>query len=301
MTYTAEESWLRLEGRLRDPRARRLCGFAVWTPKGFDWVYRRFIREPVEGYALIQAKPFENRHVLDKIPDYYDRLKRSYDERFFAQEVMGEYLNVAAGRVYDSFDRKRNLRTMEADGYEPLLWAMDFNVDPMCSVVAQKVGNELRVLDEIVLRRATTQEACEEFHFRYRFHAARLVVYGDASGARRQTSGSSDYEVVRNFFAREGFRKVEFRVPTVNPAVRDGVVLVNAKLRSATEETELYLDPRCKETIVDLEEVMYKPDSMVIDKDRDPRRTHLTDALGYLVWQECRARAPFGEQGNSLL
>ncbi len=44
LTYTQEEAWLRLEGRLRDPRAARLCGFAVWTPKGFDWVYRRFVR-----------------------------------------------------------------------------------------------------------------------------------------------------------------------------------------------------------------------------------------------------------------
>ena len=24
---------------------------------------------------------------------------------------------------------------------------------------------------------------------------------------------------------------------------------------------------------------------MIIDKTKDPRRTHLSDALGYLVWQ----------------
>jgi hypothetical protein len=42
LTYAPEGAWLRLEGRLRDPKAKRLCGFAVWTPKGFDWVYRRF-------------------------------------------------------------------------------------------------------------------------------------------------------------------------------------------------------------------------------------------------------------------
>ena len=24
----------------------------------------------------------------------------------------------------------------------------------------------------------------------------------------------------------------------------------------------------------------------MIDKERDPKRTHLSDALGYLVWQE---------------
>ncbi len=52
LTYTVEDAWLRLEGRLRDPKATRLCGFAVWTPKGFDWVYERFIARRVEGYEV---------------------------------------------------------------------------------------------------------------------------------------------------------------------------------------------------------------------------------------------------------
>src|SRR5579885_444417 len=65
LTYTSEEAWVRLEGRLRDPKASRLCGFAVWTPKGFDWVYERFIAEPVEGYETVVATPFENRFLLD--------------------------------------------------------------------------------------------------------------------------------------------------------------------------------------------------------------------------------------------
>ena len=43
LTYTPEAAWLRLEGRLRDPKAQRLCGFAVWTPKGYDWVFRKFV------------------------------------------------------------------------------------------------------------------------------------------------------------------------------------------------------------------------------------------------------------------
>src|SRR5262245_60575245 len=55
LTYTQEESWLRLEGRLRDPLATRLCGFAVWTPKGYDWVWRRFIADRVQGYEVIHA------------------------------------------------------------------------------------------------------------------------------------------------------------------------------------------------------------------------------------------------------
>ena len=80
LSYTSPEAWLRLEGRLRDPKAQRLCGFAVWTPKGFDWVYRKFVENPVEGYDVTIAAPFENRYLLEKVPDYYERLRRSYDE-----------------------------------------------------------------------------------------------------------------------------------------------------------------------------------------------------------------------------
>ena len=115
LTYTQEEAWLRLEGRLRDPRATRLCGFAVWTPKGYDWVYRKFISDPVRGYAAVLAKPFENRHLLGKIADFYERLKDSYDEKFYQQEVLGSYLSMDGGRVYSAFDRKEHVREVKVN------------------------------------------------------------------------------------------------------------------------------------------------------------------------------------------
>jgi phage terminase large subunit len=301
LTYTAEEAWLRLEGRLRDPMAKRLCGFAVWTPKGFDWVYKRFIRAPVAGYDVVIARPYENRFVLDKVPDFYDRLKESYDARFFEQEVLGEYLNVQAGAVYQSFTRARNVKGLELDGGSALFWALDFNVDPMSSVVAQKRGEEMLVLDEIVLNRASTTEACEEFHTRYPNHQAGVVIYGDASGQRLQTAGTTDYRIIRDFFRKTAYGYVKFQVPASNPSVRERVALVNAKLFSANEEVRLFVDPRCKGLITDLEEVTFKSDSSVIDKDRDTKRTHLSDALGYLVWQECRPRATYGEQSRRLI
>src|SRR5437588_1794731 len=85
LTYTPEQAWLRLESRLRDPLAKTLCGFAAWTPKGFDWVYRRFVRNPVEGYQTILAKPNENRYLLEQVPDFYERLKSSYDPLLYEQ------------------------------------------------------------------------------------------------------------------------------------------------------------------------------------------------------------------------
>ena len=300
LTYTAEEAWLRLEGRLRDPEAKQLCGCAVWTPKGFDWVYRKFIRNRVEGYDVVLARPYENRHVLDSIPDFYDRLKSSYDARFFEQEVLGEYLNVQAGVVYRGFNRARNVKTVEVDRALPLYWALDFNVDPMSSIVAQKNGNEVWVLDEIVLSRASTGEACDEFHARYPDHPAGVVIYGDASGQKLQTAGTTDYQIIKKYFRQTAYNSIKFRVPASNPSVRERIALVNAKLCSAAEEVQLLVHPRCKGLIMDFEEVTFKPDSGVIDKDKDPKRTHLSDALGYLIWQECRPKVDFGEQNRRL-
>ncbi len=301
LTYAPEGAWLRLEGRLRDPKADRLCGFGVWTPKGFDWVYRRFISDPKPGYEAIQAGPHENRFLLAEIPDYYERLKGSYDDKFYQQEVLGQYLSMTGGLVYHTFDRKDHVADLATDPYQPLLWALDFNVDPMSSVVAQISRGHVKVLDEIVLRRATTNDACARFAESFGGHAAGIVVYGDASGNSLQTTGSSDYQIMREFFKSSGRVRVEFRVPTANPLVRDRVSLMNAKLRPASGEIQLRVNGRCKELIKDFEQVSYKEDRCVIDKERDRSRTHLSDALGYLVWQECRPMQQIGYRQERLL
>jgi phage terminase large subunit len=301
LTYAPEAAWLRLEGRLRDPKAKRLCGFAVWTPKGYDWVHRRFISDPKPGYEVIQAKPFENRFLLHEIPDYYERLKGSYDERFYQQEVLGQYLHMRGGLVYHAFDRADHVADLRVDPNLPLLWALDFNVDPMSSVVAQIHRGRIWALDEIVLRHASTDEACVRFHASFGGHAGGIVVYGDASGNSPQTTGSSDFQIMRDFFRANGRVPIMFRVPKMNPHVRDRVNLMNAKLRPASGEIQLLVHPRCKELIKDFEQVAYKEDTNLIDKERDRSRTHLSDALGYLAWQECRPVAPIGYQPQRLL
>lgn len=301
LTYTSEEAWLRLEGRLRDPKASRLCGFAVWTPKGYDWVHERFIAKGVEGYETTVAQPFENRFLLEQIPDYYERLKASYDERFYQQEVLGQYLDLHAGRVYFGFERERNVAKTEIDPARPLLWALDFNVDPMSSVIAQVKDGKVTVLDEIVLSRASTYHACEEFERRFPEHRAGLTVYADASGAKMQTTGKTDLAILREFLRGDRYGEVQFKVPKSNPAVRERVMLMNVKLAEDGGAAPVRIDPRCRELVKDFEQVTYKENSQVIDKERDSRRTHLSDALGYLVWQECRGGMMPGERGQRIV
>jgi len=290
LTYTAEDAWLRLEGRLRDPKARRLCGFGVWTPKGYDWVYKKFVHRPKPQYEAVLAKPNENRYLLEKVPDFYERLASSYDARFYEQEVLGRYLSLDGTRVYSAFDRRLHISRQAYSPKQALLWGLDFNVDPMCSVVVQRFGAAFHVIDEIVLRHATTQMACEEFLKRYP-KAAAVEIYGDAAGYHAQTTGSSDYDVIKDYFRANSATRAHYHVATSNPKVRDRINHVNGLLQSASGDIRLYVNESCAGLIEDFEQVHYKASSNQIDKDRDRMRTHLSDALGYLL---CEASKPAG-------
>lgn len=301
LTYAREEAWLRLEGRLRDPKARRLCGFAVWTPKGFDWVYKRFIRNRVNGYDTILAAPFENRYLLNAVPDFYERLKDSYDAKLYEQEVRGEYLSAAGNLVYDAFDRQVNVLTTDIIGNLPLLWSLDFNVDPMSSVVAQIRDQTVYVVDEQSLQRVGTLDACERFYETYGDHPGGIEIYADATGARMQTSGTSDHQMIREFFTQRCRGAYRFRVGRSNPPVRDRVRLVNRLLRDANGTSRLFVAERCRGLIRDFEEVRYRGDSSEVDKASDPSLTHLADAAGYLLWAEFGPKPSAGEQAQRLL
>jgi hypothetical protein len=106
----------------------------------------------------------------------------------------------------------------------------------------------------------------------------------------------SDYAMVKQYFEVHSALDVEYRIPKSNPSVRERINMTNTKLRSARGDIGLLIDRKCKELIQDFEQVCYKGDTGQIDKDKDRMRTHVSDALGYLIWQECRPLGPIGEQ-----
>jgi hypothetical protein len=107
--------------------------------------------------------------------------------------------------------------------------------------------------------------------------------------------------MVEEEFSVTSYLEAKLRVPKSNPSVRDRIHLVNTKLKSARGDIGIQIDEKCKELIMDFEQVCYKGDTGQIDKDRDRMRTHVSDALGYLIWQECRPLAPIGEQSTRML
>jgi hypothetical protein len=131
VTYCKRDAWQRLEARLRDPNAKSPRMFGVWTPNGFDWVYQRFISpQKIDDHQAIRAAPGENLAMLSRRPQYYTQLKNSYDDLFYQQEVLGEYLNTKAGRAYQAWSAAGEDSSLRFDPNHGLLWTLDFNVDP---------------------------------------------------------------------------------------------------------------------------------------------------------------------------
>jgi hypothetical protein len=234
------------------------------------------------------------------------------DERTFRQEFKASFENRTEGLVYYAYDRSANIRKAEFNPRLPVFWSLDFNVNPMCSVIGQRDGDRVRVLDEIVLADSNTPAACDEFLKRtsgWRSHyngAVQLDVYGDATGNGRASSASrTDWQIVKEVLASRGNGFVRlFHVPKVNPAVKDRVNCMNAVLRNTVGENRLSVDPGCQQLILDFERVRWKTDasgSSLGDLDKsDPARTHVSDALGYMVASEFSMRSKGGHMPGML-
>ena len=163
----------------------------------------------------------------------------------------------------------------------PLFWALDFNVDPMCSVIGQRDDEMVYILDELVLPDSNTLAACEEFLKRAESWVCnsnlpiQLKLYGDAAGQAQSSSASrTDWQIVREFFERyRHYCQTSFLVGSSNPLVKDRTNCVNARLLNQAGLRRLFIDPRCKKLIQDLEhlEPAISELSLVESTDRSVR------------------------------
>ena len=232
----------------------------------------------------------------------------------YRQEFEAEFTSIGENRAYYSFSSAKNVVANEFDYYRPIIWTIDFNVNPMCMLLMQRSGDSVYVFDEIVIQPdANTERACQAFYNRVRPYIIKnprpisVEVYGDASGHQRRTAGSAtDWTLIRNFFSRTNPHFwPSIRAITHNPPVRDRVNCVNSRLQNALGEPAIFIDPKCRELIRDLEEVTWALDSSGQPRSdlnkSDRARTHSSDALGYYIAQAFPLRSLCGHNPSGRL
>jgi hypothetical protein len=240
------------------------------TPLGFNHFYQLFSDAQTKpGWAAFHFPTQEGGFVTSA---ELDLLRSTMDPKTYAQELEARF-EPQENRVYFAFARELNVRELTPSGAYRLLVGLDFNVDPMTAVVAQKIGNECYVYDELVLRNSNTPEMMQALSSRY---PQKGLVHPDPTGAARKTSaqaGVTDHAIVEQF---------GWDIYPMKPyPIANRINAVNGMLRNAKGRARLFIDPKCKHLIRALEGVTYKEGTRIPDKSVGIE--HAADALGYLV------------------
>ena len=95
----SEEVFLTLLGRLRAVENPQ-C-WITGNPLGHNWIWHRFIHDPVPGNIIFNAKTEENIHNLPE--GYVDSLKNNYNEIWINRYLYGSW-DAFEGQIYPDFE-----------------------------------------------------------------------------------------------------------------------------------------------------------------------------------------------------
>ncbi|BAS59849.1 hypothetical protein NIES2135_21060 [Leptolyngbya boryana NIES-2135] len=204
-------------------------------------------------------------------------------------------------RPYEKFNRATHgLRGQDAIdfSYDPNLdlhISFDWNRSPACAVAAQVRGNEVFAIAEWYLDNSDTFRLTEAVGswIKSLGHRNTIHVHGDATG-RNQTANSTQsnwdifWATMRRLELKSQCRK---RYKDANPPEQERVISVNYLFMS---DRAFVLVEKCDRLVQDFENVQWTPDGK-IDKKRDARLSHISDAYGYLVHD----LFPYRQQGRS--
>lgn len=192
----------------------------------------------------------------------------------------------------------------------PVIWTLDFNINPMSSFVIQQAPQEYPdewwVVDEFYIFTVSTEWICQEFISRYGIGGLRLSqegketgiiggleVYGDWTGHNRSgTNLKSHYGIIQEMLrSTPGLRIMVQSTDIASPV--DRLNLTNQMffdLKSGSKRRFLKFAPRCVNGVRECGVMPRRPGTFEKDKsDRVQQQlglSHLGDALECWVWKK---------------
>ena len=275
----ADSAWKKIIARMSTvwPTREQNTIDVTTTPEGFNWVYRKFVKElaanPAQRplYGIVHASTRDNAKNLPK--DYIPSLRESYPANLVDAYIDGLFVNLTSGNVYPNFSRHLSHTSEIIRPGEALHIGMDFNINRMAAAVFVIRDGEPLLLDELT-NLFDTPAMIEALEKRYEGKHV-ITVYPDASGKNRKSVNGSESD--HSLLKKAGFT---VRVNPANPLVRDRVLAANAMfmngdgLRRCKVNTD-----KCPVTTQVLEQQAYteqgEPNK---DGTEDP-----ADAFGYFI------------------
>lgn len=277
MTLVKREAKEVIEGRLLLTNGQLK---AFMTPKGTgNWVYEDYYGPDAKQHKLTQHLRYTifDNPVITK--EAVERLAASYDPLMYRQEILAEWVNLTADRVYYAFSEELNVKALPVVDYEPIYIGLDYNLGKNGWIALQRDLKRDRLIVFCEGYGAkTTRDAALQIKERFSNDLHRLYILDDASGNIRQ---QGDGKTQREILQQNGLGRIaSYRA---NPERPRRYAVVNAHFENGLGVRHLFVAPECKRLIHELNHLCYKPDSDIPD-DRGGAMGHITDALGYAVW-----------------
>jgi hypothetical protein len=157
-----------------EPTFTRIVGW-----QSIDEAHTRFAQPDWKAFQFTTAEGGNvSRQELESVATLLD-------ERTYRQEFEASFENLGVGRAYYACDRVNSVRDVGFNHQSALCWSLDFNMNPLCSVLAQFNKVQVQILDETIQPDSNTLQACEEFLSRTEKWRSgvplNVYVYGDAA------------------------------------------------------------------------------------------------------------------------
>lgn len=223
---------------------------------------------------------WKSSEILSK--EVIDAAKARLSTRQYLQEYEASF-ETASGRIYEDYS-KGNHTDRKIQPHERLIWMHDQNYTPLSSAIGLIEGDNIYLLDEIVLTSAISKQSAMEFVNRYEDHENKnVIIYGDPAGsAGEKHAHASDYTDIEDVLRSNGWEFTR-KVKKKHPAIKDRQNSVRAKIKTADGNISLFVNPVlaswCDKGLstVELQE------GSTFQEDQKNQYQHITTAIGYMV------------------
>jgi len=271
---TISTRWSDQNAKRYDAKSGR--ALIISTPMGFNYFHEMYNRQDTDDQWKSYTYTYHDSPYLDD--EEIERVKLTLDPLKFAREYSASFED-SGNTVFYTFNRKdhidKNLPYFETG--EDVHIAIDFNVGIMASCAFALRGNQIHILDEFQ-GHPDTETLAAALASKYKGH--KLISYPDPSGRARKSSaavGQTDFTILNA-------NKIATRAHNKAPPIIDSVAAVNKKFKNANGDIDMYIHPRCVNTIKSIERTAWvesNPDTATICKKEGVE--HWTDGLRYAV------------------
>ncbi|MED5492684.1 MAG: terminase family protein [Pseudomonadota bacterium] len=262
-----------------EPEYRAWC-WLLGVPDGLNHYYDLCMQAEAGGDPSFKVFHWTSAEILPE--DVIAAMKRSMSAKQFRQEFEASF-ETATGRIYEDYS-KANYTDAVIEPHEQLMWMHDQNYTPLSSAIGVRRGNDLYLLDEIVLTSAVSKQSALEFVEKFKGHKNKQVlIYGDPAGRAGEKHGhSSDYTEIEDVLRANGWQFVR-RVKPAAPAIKDRQNAVRAKIKTADGHISLFVNPHTAEWCSKGLATVQLQKGSTFQEDQKNQYQHITTAIGYCV------------------